>query len=72
MNVRVTTVSGREASGFGSMPLGNAWSFLSQVVTYDQSLEAMKGLAEKFVQSPAATAEALTRSTSTGNWSRNT
>jgi L-alanine-DL-glutamate epimerase-like enolase superfamily enzyme len=45
VNVRVATVSGREASGFGSMPLGNAWSFLSQVVTYDQSLEAMKRLA---------------------------
>ena len=29
------------------MPLGNAWSFLSQQVTYDQSLEAMKQLAEK-------------------------
>lgn len=45
VNVRVVSVAGKEASGFGSMPLGNAWSFLSQVVTYDQSLEAMKRLA---------------------------
>ncbi len=45
VNIRVVTSSGKEASGFGSMPLGNAWAFLSQVVTYDQSLEAMKQLA---------------------------
>jgi L-alanine-DL-glutamate epimerase-like enolase superfamily enzyme len=47
VDVRVATASGKEANGFGSMPLGNAWSFLSQQVTYDQSLEAMKQLAEK-------------------------
>ncbi|MCI0717598.1 MAG: hypothetical protein L0338_01185 [Acidobacteria bacterium] len=45
VNVRVANASGKEALGFGSMPLGNAWAFLSQVVTYDQSLEAMKQLA---------------------------
>ena len=47
VDVRVATASGKEAKGFGSMPLGNAWSFLSQQVTYDQSLEAMKQLAGK-------------------------
>jgi len=47
VEVRVVTTSGKESSGFGSMPLGNAWSFLSQVVSYDQSLEAMKQLAGK-------------------------
>jgi len=47
VDVRVVTTSGREAAGFGSMPLGNAWAFLSQAVTYDQSLEAMKQLAQK-------------------------
>jgi L-alanine-DL-glutamate epimerase-like enolase superfamily enzyme len=47
VDVRVATTSGKEAKGFGSMPLGNAWSFLSQQVTYDQSLEAMKLLAEE-------------------------
>lgn len=41
VDVRVATTSGKEATGFGSMPLGNAWSFLSPVVTYDQSLESM-------------------------------
>lgn len=45
VHVRVKTRSGREAMGFGSMPLGNAWSFPSSVVRYDQSLEAMKQLA---------------------------
>jgi len=45
VDVRVVTASGTEAAGFGSMPLGNAWSFLSQVVSFDQSLEAMKQLA---------------------------
>src|SRR5262245_2706990 len=45
VDVRVVTTSGKEAKGFGSMPLGNAWAFLSQVVTFDQSLEAMKRLA---------------------------
>jgi L-alanine-DL-glutamate epimerase-like enolase superfamily enzyme len=44
VDVRVVTNRGKEASGFGSMPLGNAWAFLSQVVTYQQSLEAMKQL----------------------------
>ena len=45
VDVRVVTDAGKEAAGFGSMPLGNAWAFLSQVVTFDQSLEAMKQLA---------------------------
>ena len=33
--------------GFGSMPLGNAWSFPSTKLTYDQTLAAMKSLAEE-------------------------
>ncbi len=45
VHLRVRASSGRDAWGFGSMPLGNAWSFLSQAVSYDQSLEAMKRLA---------------------------
>jgi hypothetical protein len=36
---RVKARSGGEAMGFGSMPLGNAWSFPSSVVRYDQSLK---------------------------------
>ncbi|MFZ0592113.1 MAG: hypothetical protein WAM39_16730, partial [Bryobacteraceae bacterium] len=39
--------NGRSAKGFGSMTMGNIWSFPSRVLTYDQTLGAMKGLAEK-------------------------
>ena len=41
----VRTCSGAEAVGFGSMPLGNVWSFPSRVLGYDRTLEAMKRLA---------------------------
>jgi L-alanine-DL-glutamate epimerase-like enolase superfamily enzyme len=39
--------NGRAAKGFGSMTMGNNWSFPSRVMTYDQTLGAMKALAEK-------------------------
>lgn len=39
--------SGRSSKGFGSMTMGNNWSFPSRVLTYDQTLGAMKALAEK-------------------------
>jgi L-alanine-DL-glutamate epimerase-like enolase superfamily enzyme len=50
----VSLPSGRSAKGFGSMTMGNIWSFPSRVMTYDQTLGAMKALAEKI--------NALTRS----------
>lgn len=37
--------SGNRAMGFGSMPLGNVWSFPSAVMTFDETLDAMKRLA---------------------------
>jgi L-alanine-DL-glutamate epimerase-like enolase superfamily enzyme len=43
----VATAAGKTARGFGSMPLGNVWSFPSRVLTYDQTLAAMKALAER-------------------------
>src|SRR5687768_7255412 len=43
---RVRTGAGREAWGFGSMPLGNAWAFPS--APYDVGLGAMKSLADQF------------------------
>jgi L-alanine-DL-glutamate epimerase-like enolase superfamily enzyme len=46
--------NGRSAKGFGSMTMGNIWSFPSRLMTYDQTLGAMKALAEKI--------SALTRS----------
>src|SRR2546421_1970394 len=46
VDVEVETVGGKSARGFGSMPLGNVWSFPSRVLGYEQTLAAMKGLAE--------------------------
>ena len=47
LNVRCTvrTRDGRIGKGFGSMPLGNVWSFPSNVMSYDTTLGAMKALA---------------------------
>jgi L-alanine-DL-glutamate epimerase-like enolase superfamily enzyme len=49
LNVHCTvrTQAGRSARGFGSMPLGNVWSFPSRVLSYDVTLGAMKALAER-------------------------
>jgi L-alanine-DL-glutamate epimerase-like enolase superfamily enzyme len=38
--------SGRWATGFGSMPLGNAWAFPSKTLPYDSTHGAMKRLAD--------------------------
>jgi L-alanine-DL-glutamate epimerase-like enolase superfamily enzyme len=38
------------ATGFGSMPLGNVWSFPSRRLSYDETLGAMKALAERIAQ----------------------
>jgi L-alanine-DL-glutamate epimerase-like enolase superfamily enzyme len=43
----VETVAGRVAHGFGSMTMGNEWSFPSKTLSYDMTLEAMKRLAER-------------------------
>ncbi|RJP34946.1 MAG: hypothetical protein C4527_01365 [Candidatus Omnitrophota bacterium] len=47
VRVRVKDRSGNEMAGFGSMPLGNVWSFPSRVHSYDETLSTMKKLAEK-------------------------
>src|SRR5207253_6702364 len=36
--------------GFGSMPLGNVWSFPSKVLGYDGTLAAMKALVERIAK----------------------
>jgi L-alanine-DL-glutamate epimerase-like enolase superfamily enzyme len=43
----VETRAGKVAQGFGSMPLGNVWSFPSRVLNYDATLAAMKNLATR-------------------------
>lgn len=46
LNVAVDgEVDGRITQGFGSMPLGNVWSFPSARLTFDQTLAAMKNIA---------------------------
>jgi L-alanine-DL-glutamate epimerase-like enolase superfamily enzyme len=45
VNITVRTRDGRTAKGFGSMPLGNVWSFPSREMSYDTTLGAMKSLA---------------------------
>ncbi len=43
----VRTGAGRVVRGFGSMTMGNAWSFPSKTMSYDTTLGAMKALAER-------------------------
>ncbi|HZC44380.1 MAG TPA: enolase C-terminal domain-like protein [Acidobacteriaceae bacterium] len=43
----VETVSGRVAHGFGSMTMGNEWSFPSKTLSFDTTLQAMKQLAAR-------------------------
>jgi L-alanine-DL-glutamate epimerase-like enolase superfamily enzyme len=47
---QVRTLAGKSAQGFGSMPLGNIWSFPSRVLAYDGTLAAMKTLAERITR----------------------
>ncbi len=53
----VRTVSGKTAKGFGSMPLGNIWSFPSKTLRYEQTLQAMKMLAERIAKITAGCKE---------------
>ena len=43
----VRTRNGKVAKGFGSMPLGNVWSFPSKTLPYDTTLGAMRKLASR-------------------------
>jgi len=45
--VRVSNKQGRTAIGHGSMTMGNIWSFPSNVLTYEDTLNAMKVLTER-------------------------
>jgi L-alanine-DL-glutamate epimerase-like enolase superfamily enzyme len=46
----IEAASGRRATGFGSMPLGNVWAFPSKNLPYDATLGAMKQLADDVAQ----------------------
>ena len=54
VNCSVRTGDGRLAKGFGSMPLGNIWSFPSKVLSYEQTLSAMQALAARISKITAA------------------
>ena len=43
----VRNKAGKSAAGFGSMPMGNMWSFPAPDLSYDVTLNAMKALAER-------------------------
>jgi L-alanine-DL-glutamate epimerase-like enolase superfamily enzyme len=47
VDCRVRTAAGRTARGFGSMSLGNVWSFPSRRLSYDATLAAMKAVVER-------------------------
>jgi L-alanine-DL-glutamate epimerase-like enolase superfamily enzyme len=46
VNLTVRNAAGKSVRGFGSMPMGNVWSFPSKTLTYDQTLSAMKAVVE--------------------------
>lgn len=52
LNVRITVESGagKTATGSGSMPLGNVWAFPSRVLTYDQTLGAMRFITSRVAE----------------------
>lgn len=52
LNVRCTVKgrTGKTAQGFGSMPMGNVWSFPSKKLSYDQTLAAMKELSTRITR----------------------
>jgi L-alanine-DL-glutamate epimerase-like enolase superfamily enzyme len=52
VNCRIKTAGGREAWGFGSMTMGNAWSF--PAAPQEEGLGAMKALADRFRSRTAA------------------
>ncbi len=47
VTVRVTGSAGKEAVGWGSMPLGNAWAWPSRTLDNQQTLTAMKEFARR-------------------------
>jgi L-alanine-DL-glutamate epimerase-like enolase superfamily enzyme len=45
VNCAVSSLGGKTATGFGQMPLANAWAFPSRVLSFDTTAGAMKTLA---------------------------
>jgi L-alanine-DL-glutamate epimerase-like enolase superfamily enzyme len=53
VHVSVESRAGKTSRGFGSMPLGNVWAWPSRNMSYEQTLGAMKALAERIARSTA-------------------
>src|SRR5262245_38058290 len=49
VRIVIETRDGRRGVGFGSMPMGNAWSWPSSQLTGDQTLAAMLDLGSRLV-----------------------
>lgn len=49
--------NGTTAKGFGSMPMGNMWAWPSKTLSYEQTLDAMKKLAERISKRTSEHAE---------------
>ena len=49
VEVLVESRDGRQARGQGSMPLGNVWSWPSQEVSGDQTLQAMETMGQELI-----------------------
>lgn len=54
VRMRIRNRGGQTAEGFGSMPLGNVWSFPSRVMKYEETLAAMQALAKRLQKITAA------------------
>jgi len=50
VTVEVSNAAGKTAKGFGSMPMGNVWSFPSTAMSYDTTLNAMRELAKRIAK----------------------
>lgn len=50
VTVEVSTAAGKVLKGFGSMPMGNVWSYPSKEMSYDATLLAMKKLVERIAK----------------------
>ena len=44
VNCTVRTAGGKVSKGFGSMPMGNVWSFPSHTLSYDTTLRSHEGI----------------------------
>ncbi|MGC4014002.1 MAG: hypothetical protein QM755_05710 [Luteolibacter sp.] len=50
VTVLVSNAAGKSATGFGSMPMGNVWSFPSTAMSYETTLGAMRELAKRITK----------------------